>query len=458
MTKSKRPGTPKKWQTDDVERAGGESANRTPSNRRSAPASPTDEEVSPAGTFDTALTSPSTFDDSVRPQKITFEHNVKTTPGGSRARGGAGLLLGMSKPAFAIVTMMILGAGGAAAFGWFQIPGLTSQIEELEAQVAVLSGEIDRLSQENDRYESLNNELNQTVEDFRDLNQDLNATVVELQVIKDELNTTQLELIERVQELRAENENYSLLNNELNTTATRLAQEVDFFEVTLAKLVLENNALSNLTEALQEVTTEIGNITVAQNETLNGLYEVLGGLSAENDRLESLNGDLVTVVSFLNETSLGLGNSLQQITDYLADQIVANQVLVAEILENTYRQRVQAWDCDYRDHFREESFGQDFNVLISDISSVVDYVGQRVLSELCLDKVDFEDYLLAQYQDGLNSFRLTRGVSDYATTALDYYFPEIGEVGITPEEWSEARFDCQNLDNVYSWRANAPVR
>lgn len=439
----------KKDQADsNLETGHSKSVLRTPSTRRSCPQ---DEELSPAGTFDTALTSPSTFDESVRsphtPQKITFEHHVKTTSSSARS---AGLLLGMTKPALGIVGLLILGTGAAAAFGWFQIPGLSNQIDELEAQVAQLSGEVDRLSAENDRYETLNDKLNQTVAEFRDLNQDLNDTVTELESISDGLNSTRGELLQRVRELTTENENYARMNRELNNTAARLAQEVDFFELALSKLVLENGALSNLTESLQGITTEFGTLTEEQNKTLLGLYDVLNGLTSENERLESLNNDLVKIVTFLNETSLGLDNSLQQVSAFLADQITVNQVLVLASLENTYRQKVQTWDCDYRDHFAEESFGQDFNVLISNITQVVDYIDERVLSEICLNKSDFQQYLRAEFPEGLNSFRLMRGVNDYALSALNYYFPQANQTGVSPDDWADASYDCQKLQEPFS--------
>jgi hypothetical protein len=356
----------------------------------------------------------------------------------------------MTKPALGIASLLILGTGAAAAFGWFQIPGLSNQIDELEAQVSHLSGEVDRLSAENDRYQTLNNKLNQTVAEFRDLNQDLNDTVTELEDISYGLNSTKLELIQRVRELTAENENYSQMNRELNNTAARLAQEVDFFEVALTKLVLENGALSNLTGSLEGLTTELGTLTEEQNKTLFGLYNVLNGLTSENERLESLNNDLVKVVGFLNETSVGLDTSLQQVTDFLVGQITANQVLVLASLENTYRQKVQTWDCDYRDHFVEESFGQDFNVLISNVTQVVDYVNERVLSEICLDKLDFQQYLRAAFPEGLNSFRLIRGVNDYTLSALNYYFPQANQTGVSPDDWANASYDCQKLKNPFS--------
>jgi len=431
---------PKKWQTDDDDgdvESVTEAVNRSHS---SSEPMAQDEQVSPAPTFGTSLTPP-----------VTIEHNLKMTTESSPSRTpAAGLILGMSKPALAIATLLILGTGAAAAFGWLQIPGLDNQIEELEDQVAKLSTQVDRLSEENDRFTKLNNELNQTVEDFRVLNQDLNTTVFELEFITSQMNKTQVELAEEVLQLTIQNENYSTLNVELNATATTLAQEVDFFQATVDKLVLENGTLSSFTDALDVITNEIGTITEAQNETLYELYVVSNGLKTENDRLEAANNDLVTVVAFLNDTSVGIGNTLAQITDYLADQIVANQVLTTQSLENTYRQRVQTWDCDYRDAFRDEAYGQNYSVVISDVSTVMDYVDQRVISELCLNKNDFNQYLMNRYPDGLTSYRLLRGVNNYTSAALDYYFPETGEAGLTPAEWDAASYSCQNLINPYT--------
>lgn len=200
------------------------------------------------------------------PQSVVVEHNVNSNTGsGSRS---AGLVLGMTKPALAIAGLLVLGGAGAAVFGWFQIPGLNSKIEELQEQISKLSEEVDRLSSENDRYEALNDELNQTAAEFRYLNEELNTTVIELTEISDQLNSTNLALSYRVDELAEENAKYSQQNDELNATAIQLSNEVDFFEAALAKLVLENGALSNTTEALQEVEEEMGSLTEAQNQTL----------------------------------------------------------------------------------------------------------------------------------------------------------------------------------------------
>ena len=456
----------KKRQTNPDVEQGASPIFATPQRRPIRP-----DEVSPADTFETvptAFSSSPSFDDSpVRNStpppaaKITIDHNVKSTVKSS-PRGAAGLIFGLfTKPALGILVVTLLTTGAAAFFltGWLKVPGLKSSIQKLEvevgrlhAEIGRLAGEVDRLESENNRYQSLNNQLNQTVVEFEILTSELNSTVLELKDITGDMNATNQELVENVFNLASENEHYERLNKELNTTATQLAEKVDFFEETLAQLVLENGMLSNITEVLQNLTENLGNVTMEQNETLFQLHETLSMFVEENDRLESLNGNLLTIVSFLNETSQGLGDSLSEITDYLADQITANQVLVLESLENTYRQRISSWDCDYRDIFREENFGSDFSAPITDVPSVLDYVDERVMSELCLDVSDFELYLNQENPGGIiTSFRLIRGVLLYTTAALDYYFPEEDELGLAVEKWSDASFACENLSSPFFW-------
>lgn len=375
------------------------------------------------------------------PQTVVID--VKNS-GRSRS---AGLLLGMTKPALAIAGLVIMGSAGAAAFGWLKI------IPELEAQVTRLEGEVDRLAQENDRFAELNNELNQTVEEFRLLNDDLNSTVVELKDVTGGFNMTNEALIERVSELAAGNDVFAGLNDELDSTTTRLEQEVAFFETAINELILENDNLSDLTDTLDVVTEQLGDITEEQSSTLNGIASVLNEISTENARLEALNSDLLTIVGFLDDTSAGLGNSLDQISGFLADQIVANEVLVVENLESAYRQKFQCWDCDYLDRFREEAFVQDFSVPIADLSKVVAYADNRVLSELCLNADNFDQYLRQLYPDGdVSTDRLFSGLSSYVNEALAFYFPnDIASVGngegagVSLQAWKDASYDCQNL-------------
>jgi ABC-type transporter Mla subunit MlaD len=437
------------------------------------------QDVSPADTFDTALTSPSTrsFDDdatyasATSPQKLVIDHNINTFStsstvdgntkrngggGGQHSRAAATLFVGLSKPLIGVGLMLLLGAGAMAAWGWlFQIPGLENQVKALEEQVLRLNteidrltGQVDRLEDENDRYQELNIQLNETVVELEDVKDDLEGVAVDL-------NTTNQELEEQVDELESQNEAYVALNKELNNTVVELAAEIGYFKVALADLAYENGILSNMTDSLGILTEQLTNTSVAQNETLIALQQFLQDLMDQNDRLEQFNANLVTLVNFLNETSTGLGTSLEEITTFLSDQININQQLVLLSLQNTYRQRVQTWDCDYRDVFREQPFGEDYTVPINtqtQLPAVLDYVDERVLSQICLQKDDFAAFLNAEYPDGtITSNRVIRAVVLYADLAFAYFFPERGQSGVALEDWADSTFQCEELPNPYVW-------
>jgi cell division septum initiation protein DivIVA len=442
----------------------------TPSSSSRRRASGYAEDVSPADTFDTALTLASTRTDdtetythspsTVSTNKIIIDHNINTSNSGdnsgiekNRSSGKAvsGLIFGMSKPILGIVMMSVLGAGAAAALGWMQIPGLKTQVEALEDQVELLTAEVDRLSAEVDRLENANDR-------YEYLNDQLNSTVIDLDEIGDGLNETALSLEEKVYQLLQENRIYASLNEDLNDTVAELSTEVDYFKAALADLTLENSILSNMTVTLQALSDELLNTTLAQNETLAAIQDTLEDFATENDRLKEFNRDLVTLVKFLNETSSGLGDSLENITSFLTDQIDVNRGLVVESLENTYRQRVQNWDCEYRDVFGLEPFGQNFSLPLDrtvDLPAVLEYVEQRVLSELCLDRSNFGTYLDALYplaDDAvITSFGFIRAVRVYTDLALEYYFPDVEDVGLIVDDWSNASFQCEQLPVPFVW-------
>jgi hypothetical protein len=445
-----------------------------PASRISSSSGNYPQEVSPADTFETDLTSPCTRSSESEftgpfspPSKLIIDHNINTTTDSSNKRNGennnghhsraaAMLFVGLSKPLIGVGLLLLLGAGGMAAWGWFfQIPGLENQVKALEEQVLRLNteidrltGQVDRLEAENDRYQGLNDELNQTVVELEDVKDDLED-------VAGDLNTTNQELADQVDELEEKNEAYVALNKELNNTVTELAAQVNYFTVSLADLAYENGVLSNMTTSLQILTEQFTNSSVAQNETLAALQEFLQDLMEQNDRLQEFNTNLVSLVNFLNETSTGLGGSLEEITTFLSDQININQQLVLLGLESTYRQRVQTWDCDYRDVFRDQAFGENYTIPIdkeSQLPAVLDYVNQRVLSQICLDADDFSNFINNEYQDDvITSNRVIRAVLLYSDLAFDYFFPEKGEQGVTLEDWVQSTFQCELLSTPYEW-------
>jgi hypothetical protein len=208
-----------------------------------------------------------------------------------------------------------------------------------------------------------------------------------------------------------------------------------------------------LRDRLTNITGDLEDITADQNATIAALRATLTGFLDENDRLAGLNDDLSTVVTFLNGTSTDLQASLAQVTSFLADQINANSVIVMRSLENNYLQRIANWDCDYRDVFRGKDFGSNFDnpIPLGDLPQVVNYVNARVLNEICLDQSDFAQYLQEAFPTGVTSFNLLSAVTIYTREALDFYFPEAGERGLSKQQWAAAGYRCSNLTTTFDF-------
>merc|ERR1711862_589887 len=112
-------------------------------------------------------------------------------------------------------------------------------------------------------------------------------------------------------------------------------------------------------------------------------------------------------------------------------------------------------DCAYRDMFRLDDFVNDDRLPIGAGSypGVIEYVDERVLSELCLSTPDFEIYLDNRWvQQGVQppvlatTNDLITSVQLYTMAAMDYYFPDrASEDGLSQTDWAEASHKCENL-------------
>jgi len=229
-----------------------------------------------------------------------------------------------------------------------------------------------------------------------------------------------------VDRLASENNRYEVLNDELN--------------VTVGELKGINIALNGTANRLEETSQELG-FKVADLEQQNQVFE------EQNGKLSKTVDDLVLISDFLNETSEGLNDSLEQISAFLADQIASNQAILLNTLENTYRQRKDGWNCDYNSVFGGRTYTLNFNAEIpsTEFNSIMDYASNRVLDELCFDRNDFTAFLERPEYAPLTTNRLNAAMTIYTERALDWYFPEANENGLTHEDWSAAAFDCENL-------------
>eukprot|EP00526_Cylindrotheca_closterium_P011672 CAMPEP_0113615586 /NCGR_PEP_ID=MMETSP0017_2-20120614/7782_1 /TAXON_ID=2856 /ORGANISM="Cylindrotheca closterium" /LENGTH=484 /DNA_ID=CAMNT_0000524837 /DNA_START=49 /DNA_END=1503 /DNA_ORIENTATION=+ /assembly_acc=CAM_ASM_000147 len=333
---------------------------------------------------------------------------------------------------------------------------------EDEIECPFTQDDVDDLSSEIDRLEELNKQLVNQMDDYEDLTNRLNQSVAELkrqndilsdsndkyEDLNDQLSDTVEELKQQNQFLKEQVDTFADLNQDLNSTVIDLKEEVDRLEGQVTNFTKENDRLEDLVSSLSNETDTLTDLSNVLQENVDRLKGEVGSLKTENGRLESSIEDLKTVIGFWDDVMGNVDNTYEEMTAFLAQQITTNRNLVLEALENTYHQRVADWDCGLRAQYALEPFAQDDSITIpSDkYNSVIDFVDGRVLSDLCLSRSNFESYLTGRYPSGgISVDRLVTSVRRYTWDAIDHYFPEKGEEGLTKENWAMANFTCNKL-------------
>lgn len=405
---------------------------------------------------------------------MTIEHSVARTP------RSAAFLFGMSKPVFAAVSAMMLLTSGSAAFflsQYIRIPGLDNQIDalenevtRLEEQLGFLQEEIDRLTVEvdrleivvddlaieNDRLEEQNIILAAANEEFADLNQQLNSSnaVLEMQV-QNFANTTET-LTSEVDRLGEENE---MLAN----SAEALEMEIDNLGAQVNNLTDANTNLTALNDELVVQVDELSS-NVTQLEGVNDdLQQANQNLTNEVDRLVDANADLedqvndlTSILQFLNGTIGSINDTFAEAVEVLTGLLQGNQVVLLANMQTSYGATVDGWKCDFVSDFAGEAFIEDPNSPIGEIdyTGVIGNVERNVLGPLCLETTDFEDYVNTAFlskppgpppPNTVTWNQLNSAVERYTTFAIDYYFPDEGEDGLTTENWADAGYRCEGL-------------
>jgi len=173
--------------------------------------------------------------------------------------------------------------------------------------------------------------------------------------------------------------------------------------------------------------------------------------------LENSNRELTNIASFLDETADNIGDSLDSVVDFLDEQISVYRFTLLGLIENTYRTRSTNWDCSYNTWFSTLPFGSDHTIAIpeDEYDAVFEYVGLRVLDDLCLSTEDFTYYTSELFTEYLTTNRLISAVQSYTEDALNYYFPDEIDSGwgLTTEEWVAANYDCDNLNTNQRYSA-----
>jgi len=301
----------------------------------------------------------------------------------------------------------------------------------------------------------LNQELQLSLSSYIQQNARLNVTLIAYAEVNDQLNATLLDLSGQNTRLEAQIDLYAKLNANLNQTALSFSQDVDRLNTVNGELINTNKDLTETVGALSNETAELSAANDGLNATVRSLEAEVVDLVAEVDRIDHLANNLATIVSFLNETAVLIDESMVGVTDFLAQQIDRNRRVAINSLRNFYKQRTSFWSCDFREHFLADPFVQDRNAPVGSASftAVMDYIEERVLSDLCLSRIDFVVYLAIQTTGtippvGASYNEIVRAVGSYTDLAMAYYFPLSGRDGLTTTIWGEAHYNCDNLPPI----------
>lgn len=238
------------------------------------------------------------------------------------------------------------------------------------------------------------------------------------------------------------------LNKDLNTTIDRLDGKIGDLSSEIDRLTTQNGELSSQVSRLENATSDLEQVRKKLEDNVTALVEEVDDFSSKVDELQKYNDDLENIVSFVNETSAFLDESMGSVTEYLSEQIVAYRSVATETLQNTFIQRAALWDCAYRDHFGDEAFSRNDKLPIPDarFDEVMNYVDDRVLQELCLSLDDFEKFLEVEFDDPVyTTNHIVAGIASYTYLAFSHYFPDQGDEGITEAEWALAGYNCERL-------------
>ena len=237
------------------------------------------------------------------------------------------------------------------------------------------------------------------------------------------------------------------MTNELRDETDQLSLEVNELEGNIQELEETNRQLLIIGSDLRNQTERLG-------DQLENMNSTVADLSTENERLTQLNTDLETIVGFLNETSGEISDTFEGVATFLSERIETSRLLILQDVENALTLQMTGWDCNFRDIFRGEPFIVDDEAPIgaAALGRVLSYVEGRILSDFCADRVDFENYLDSRFGlTEMTAAQLDQGVAMYTSAILDYFFPNPGSSsGLTPEDWREAGYACENLP-VFSY-------
>jgi hypothetical protein len=213
-------------------------------------------------------------------------------------------------------------------------------------------------------------------------------------------------------------------------------------------LTTANRNIENLTSSLQyqeNLNQDLRNNTA---QLSNALYETQTTVS----QLSSINKELTTIVSYLNNT--GMDNvSFDVLRSELASQILEKQVLLYGDIHSNYDSKLSNIPCNFKQTFASASWMVNMNAIIGsmDYVKVQNYLNSYYFSPVCASMSDFHHFLLKYPSFGYNESNATVNVlntamSVYFSELLLYYFPlPDSSTGLSLDDWIAANFTCESL-------------
>ena len=340
-----------------------------------------------------------------------------------------------------------------------QVEILDQEINELETQVDRLGFEVTRLSNETDRLEDINEDLKGTAAD-------LNETVSILVGLNDSFNMSVASQAELSELLEDSVSNAGAINDVLIGAISDLGEKVTSLSDLNADLQSTMEDFQEQKELYVDIAEVLNATNVILSSEVNALEAHLLEMQTQNELLSKNNEDLSSILTFLNQAGLDLNATVKGIEEYLSEEIAENNALVLKDMELSYQNVYFYWLCtsSFEDIFGDESWMSDKNEAIgaADYDTVIEFVHDNVLAEICASKSDFENFLLSDDYIGYQgssppvniSFNtLKSAIERYSTMMIEYYFPS-DDSGLSKSDWTNARYDCKNIptEKRYVWQ------
>ena len=269
-----------------------------------------------------------------------------------------------------------------------------------------------------------------------------------------EFNNTLVEFQHQNELLRDENSRYIVYTNELNQTVDNLVAEVAEVRESEENLANTVEQFAVVAATLESEILILTNQTGDLNETESELNEAVALFVEENQQFRELNENLGKIVSFLEVEANGVQESYDELAKQLADTILRKEVLAEIGLKERMKAELSGWECGLLIAFGNQDFSEDQEIPIgySDYYHVMNYISDKILSDLCIVQENLEVYLWEEVIPGkqiwdINLKDLAFGVNIYSAKVLDHYFPDENDTeGLENYVWNVADYDCRNLD------------